>query len=361
MSKAFETYELGGTRLSNRLVMAPMTRSRAYGPGQTPTPLMAEYYAQRASAGLIVTEGVQPSRVGQGYPDTPGIHTAEQVAAWRQVTGTVHAQGGVIYLQIMHTGRVGHPALTGLQPVGPSPVAAVGQVYTHEGPKDFVTPHELSDTEIRATIADYATAARNAVDAGFDGVELHGANGYLIHQFLAPNSNRRIDAWGGSPDKRIRFAVEIANAVVAAVGADKVGFRLSPGNPYNDIDESDTADTEATYTALVEALAPLNLAYLHQLEAPGVRDLTLRLRKAWPSTFVINPFTGKEPTGPAELELVENGTTDLLAYGALFLANPDLPARLADGGPFNTPDPATFYGGDEKGFTDYPTLEEARA
>ncbi|MBG7702362.1 alkene reductase [Streptomyces sp. MC1] len=361
MSKAFEPYELGGKRLANRLVMAPMTRSRAYGPGQSPMPLMADYYAQRASAGLIVTEGVQPSRVGQGYPDTPGIHTAEQVAAWRQVTDAVHARDGVIYLQIMHTGRVGHPTLMGLQPVGPSAVAAAGQVYTRQGPQDFVTPHELTVAEIRATVADYATAARNAVEAGFDGVELHGANGYLIHQFLAPNSNQRTDAWGGSPEKRIRFAVETTNAVAEAIGADKVGFRLSPGNTYNDIDESDTADMEATYTSLVEALAPLNLAYLHQLEAPGVRDLTLRLRKAWPTAFILNPFTGQEPTGPAELELVENGTADLLAYGALFLANPDLPARLAQGGPFNTPDPATFYGGDEKGFTDYPTLEEARA
>lgn len=361
MSKAFEPYELAGKRLANRLVMAPMTRSRAYGPGQSPTPLMAEYYAQRASAGLIVTEGVQPSRAGQGYPDTPGIHTAEQVAAWRRVTDAVHAQGGVIHLQIMHTGRVGHPVLTGLQPVGPSAVAAAGQVYTHEGPQDFVTPHELTDSEIRATIDDYVTAARGAIEAGFDGVELHGANGYLIHQFLAPNSNQRADAWGGSPEKRIRFAVETARAVTEAIGAERVGFRLSPGNPFNDIDESDTADLEATYTALVEALAPLNLGYLHQLEAAGMRDLTHRLRKTWPATFILNPFTGRQPTGPAELELLDNGTADLLAYGALFLANPDLPARLARGGPFNTPDPATFYGGDEKGFTDYPTLEEARA
>ncbi|MBI0296781.1 alkene reductase [Streptomyces sp. PRKS01-29] len=361
MSKAFEAYELRGKRLANRLVMAPMTRSRAYGPGQSPTPLMADYYAQRASAGLIVTEGVQPSRVGQGYPDTPGIHTAEQVTAWRNVTDTVHAQGGVIYLQIMHTGRVGHPALTGLQPVGPSAVKAAGQVYTHEGPKDFVTPHELSDDEVRATIVDFADAASKAVEAGFDGVELHGANGYLINQFLAPNSNQRTDAWGGSPEKRIRFAVETAKAVAEAIGADKVGFRISPGNSFNDIDESDATDTEATYTALVEALAPLNLAYLHQMEAPGVRDLTLRLRKAWPSAFILNPFTGQEPTGPTGLELVENGTADLLAYGQLFLANPDLPARLAKGGPFNTPDAATFYGGDEKGFTDYPTLEDTGA
>ncbi|MFH8800969.1 alkene reductase [Streptomyces sp. NPDC017936] len=356
MSKAFEPYELGGKRLANRIVMAPMTRSRAYGPGQSPTDLTAAYYAQRASAGLIVTEGTQPSAVGQGYPDTPGIHSAEQVAAWRKVTDAVHAEGGVIFLQIMHTGRVGHPSLTGLQPVAPSAVTAKGQVYTHEGPKDFVEPAELSEEGIAGTIADFATAARNAVAAGFDGVELHGANGYLVHQFLAPNSNRRTDAWGGTPEKRVRFAVEVTRAVADAIGADKVGFRLSPGNPYNDIAETDPADLEATYTALVEDLAPLGLAYLHQLEAPGAGELMARLRKLWPGTFVVNPFTGTEPTGPDALDLVENGTADLVAYGALFLANPDLPARLRAGGPFNAPDPATSFGGDERGYTDYPAL-----
>ncbi|MFD9408211.1 alkene reductase [Streptomyces sp. NPDC059989] len=357
MTTAFAPYELGGIHLSNRIVMAPMTRSRAYGPGQTPTELMAAYYAQRASAGLIVTEGTQPSVVGQGYPDTPGIHSAEQIAAWRKVTDAVHGKGGVIFLQLMHTGRVGHPTLMGLTPVGPSPVTAKGQVYTHNGPQDFVTPHELTDTEVAQTIADFATAARNAVAAGFDGVELHGANGYLIHQFLAPNSNRRTDAWGGSPERRIRFAVETAKAVADAIGGDKVGFRISPGNPYNDIDESDRPDVEATYAALVDALAPLGLAYLHQLEAPETRDLVARLRKAWPGTFVLNPFTDTAPTGPDALTLIEDGTADLIAYGALFLANPDLPARLAaDGGPLNTPDSTTFFGGDERGYTDYPAL-----
>ncbi|MBA2811180.1 alkene reductase [Streptomyces sp. KM273126] len=356
MTTVFDPHDLGGLRLANRIVMAPMTRSRAYGPGQSPTDLMATYYAQRASAGLIVTEGTQPSVVGQGYPDTPGIHSAEQVAAWRKVTDGVHAEGGKIFLQLMHTGRVGHPSLMGLTPVGPSTVKAAGQVYTQDGPQDFVTPYELTDAEITETIADFAAAARNAVEAGFDGVELHGANGYLIHQFLAPNSNQRTDAWGGSPQRRIRFAVETAKAVAEAIGADKVGFRISPGNPYNDIDESDPTDVEATYTALVEDLAPLSLAYLHQMEAPGVRDLVLRLRKAWPGTFVLNPFTGTEPTGPDALSLINDGTADLIAYGALFLANPDLPARLAVGGPFNTPDRATSFGGDHRGYTDYPTL-----
>ncbi|MFE4758185.1 alkene reductase [Streptomyces mirabilis] len=356
MSKAFEATQLGGKHLANRIVMAPMTRSRAYGEGNSPTDLMAEYYAQRASAGLIVTEGTQPSVIGQGYPNTPGIHSAEQITAWRKVTDAVHAQGGAIYLQLMHTGRVGHPSLTGLEPVGPSPVKAAGQVYTHEGPKDFVAPRELTDDEIQQTIADFATAAKNAVEAGFDGVELHGANGYLIHQFLAPNANTRTDAWGGTPDKRIRFAVETAKAVAEAIGADKVGFRISPGNPFNDIDENDRTDTEATYTALVDALAPLSLAYLHQMEAPELRDFTLRLRKGWPTTYILNPFTGAEPTGPDALALIDDGTADLIAYGALFLANPDLPARLAQGGPFNTPDRATSFGGDHTGYTDYPTL-----
>ncbi|BAJ26099.1 MULTISPECIES: alkene reductase [Kitasatospora] len=361
MSKAFEPYELGGKRLANRLVMAPMTRARAYGAGQTTTPLMAEYYAQRASAGLIITEAAQPSVIGQGYPDTPGIHTAEQSEAWRQVTDAVHAAGGVVFLQIMHVGRAGHVSIAGLQPVGPSAVTAVGQVYTAAGPQERDVPRELTDDEVHATVADFAAAARHAIAAGFDGVEIHGANGYLVHQFLAPNSNLRTDAWGGSPEARIRFAVETARAVAEAVGGDKVGFRLSPGNPLNDIDESDAAETEATYTALVEALAPLGLAYLHQMEAAGQRELTDKLRKSWPGTYILNPFTGEAPTGPDELALIEDGTTDLLAYGAMFLANPDLPARLAQGGPYNAPDFATLFGGDGKGLTDYPTLAEAGA
>jgi N-ethylmaleimide reductase len=261
----------------------------------------------------------------------------------------------VIYLQLMHTGRVGHPSLMGLQPVGPSAVAANGQVYTHDGPKDFVTPKELTEAEILETIADYAAAARNAIEAGFDGVELHGANGYLIQQFLAPNSNQRTDGWGGSPQARIRFAVETAKAAAEAIGPDRVGLRISPGGTLQDIDESDPADREATYTALVDALAPLGLAYLHQMEAPEIRDLTVRLRKQWPGTYILNPFTAPRPTGPDELQLIEDDIADLISYGSLFLANPDLPKRLAAGGPFNTPDPTTFYGGDHRGYTDYPT------
>ncbi|MFD5390040.1 alkene reductase [Streptomyces sp. NPDC127074] len=355
MTTAFDSYDLGGTRLANRIVMSPMTRSRAYGPGTSPTDLSATYYAQRASAGLIVTEGIQPSVIGQGYPDTPGLHSAEQIAAWRQVTDAVHRAGGVIFAQLMHAGRIGHPSLLpdGLVPVGPSAVTPRGKVFTHHGPKDFVTPKALTETEIAQTIDDFAAAARNAITAGFDGVEIHGANGYLVHQFLAPNANRRTDAWGGSVDGRIRFGAEVAAAVAGAIGGEKVGFRISPGNPVNDIAED---DLQETYGALVARLAPLGLAYLHQMEAPGVRDLTVRLRKEWPGTLVLNPSTGDDPTGPGELTLVADGTADLLAFGALFLANPDLPARLAADGPFNTPERATYFGGDHRGYTDYPAL-----
>ncbi|MFE0699775.1 alkene reductase [Streptomyces sp. NPDC058872] len=355
MTTAFDPIVLGGRRLSSRIVMAPMTRSRAFGPGAEPTDLMATYYAQRAGAGLIVTEGVQPSPVGQGYPDTPGLHAPEQVTAWRRVTDAVHREGGVIFAQLMHTGRIGHPSLLPgeLEPVGPSPVAARGQVFTHEGPKEFVTPKELSDSEIRQTIEDFAAAARNAVAAGFDGVEVHGANGYLLHQFLAPHANRRTDAWGGDTERGIRFAFEVTAAVAGAIGGHRVGLRISPGNPYNDMTEENPGEV---YEALLAKLADLDLAYLHLLEGPD-RDLTARLRKAWPGTFVLNPFTHPEVTGPEALGLVEDGTADMVSYGALFLANPDLPARLAAGGPFNTPDPATFYGGDQRGYTDYPRLD----
>jgi N-ethylmaleimide reductase len=352
---AFDSFRLGPIELRNRVVMAPMTRSRAYGPGATPTELMTTYYAQRASAGLIVTEGIQPSVVGQGYPDTPGLHSAEQVVAWRAVTDGVHAAGGRIFAQLMHAGRVSDPALLpdNLSVVGPSEVSAAGQIYTHAGMKPFVTPHALADSEVTDTIADFAHAARNAIAAGFDGVELHGANGYLIQQFLSTSSNVRSDAWGGSIEGRNRFAVEVAKAVAAAIGAERVGIRLSPGNTAQDIAET---DIDEQYEALVAQLAELNLVYIHVLESEGRRPLTRTLRAAWPGAFILNPSTRTVPTGLSELTLVEDGTTDLLAFGSLFLANPDLPARLAVGGPFNEPDRATSFGGDHRGYTDYPSL-----
>ncbi|MFJ7061678.1 alkene reductase [Streptomyces griseobrunneus] len=354
MTTAFDPIDLSGTPLANRIVMAPMTRSRA-GEGGTATELTAAYYAQRASAGLVITEGIQPSVVGQGYPFTPGLHSAEQVASWRKVTDAVHAEGGRIFAQIMHAGRIGHPVLLpeGLTPVSASPVKAAGQIYTHEGPKDFVEPRELTDAEIRQTIADFAAASRNAIDAGFDGVELHGANGYLIHQFLAPNTNLRTDEWGGSEAARIRFAVEVVKAVAAEIGAARTGLRISPSNPYNDIDEP---APDAVYTALAQEIETLGLAYLHILEDAPIRELTLALRKVFTGTVLINVHSDG-PTGPDDHTVIDDGIADLISYGVLFLANPDLPARLRAGGPFNTPDPSSFFGGDAKGYTDYPALD----
>ncbi|MFE6685304.1 alkene reductase [Streptomyces sp. NPDC057743] len=355
MSTAFDPIDLAGTPLANRIVMAPMTRNRATAEG-VPTPSMVAYYTQRASAGLIITEATQTEVVGRGYPLTPGLHSAEQIAGWRRVTDSVHAAGGRIFAQLWHGGRIGHPVLLpdGLVPVGPSAVKAAGQGFTQHGPTDFVTPRELTGEEIRATIDGFAAAARNAIEAGFDGVEIHGANGYLVHQFLAPNANRRTDEWGGSDEARARFAIEVTSAVADAVGAHRTGLRLSPGNPFNDIAEP---APEATYTAVVDAIAPLGLAYLHTCDVTDP-ELLAHLRKRFGGRFLLNPATDGRPTGPEELPLVERGEADLLAYGTLFLANPDLPRRLAAGGPFNTPDRASFYGGDDRGYLDYPALEE---
>ncbi len=355
-STAFEPYRMSDITLKNRIVMAPMTRSRAQEPGMTPTGLMAQYYAQRASAGLIITEGTQPSVVGQGYTNTPGLHSGAQVEAWRAVTSAVHEAGGVIFAQLMHTGRISHPSLlpAGVEPLAPSAVRAAGKVFTHEGPKDFVTPRAMNEDDINTTINDFANAASNAIDAGFDGVEIHGANGYLVHQFLSVNANQRTDRWGGSVGNRTRFALAVAKAVAEAIGAGRTGIRLSPGVKLNDI--ADAPDLSATYLPLVTALGELDLAYLHIMES-APRELTHALRAAWPNTFILNPQTGfGVPTGPDALDLIDDGTTDLVSFGALFLANPDLPARLQAGGPFNEPDHTSFYGGSAAGYTDYPAL-----
>ncbi|GHA81705.1 alkene reductase [Streptomyces termitum] len=355
MTTAFDPYDLAGTRLANRVAMAPMTRSRADGETRTPTDAVVEYYAQRASAGLIITEGVQPVPEGQGYPDTPGLHSREQIAAWREVTDAVHERGGRIFAQLMHSGRIGHPDLLDgdLHPVGPSAVAAAGQVFTHEGPKDFVTPRALTGDQVREAVTGFATAARNAVEAGFDGVEIHGANGYLIQQFLASGSNHRTDEWGGGVENRVRFAVEVVRAVAAEIGPDRTGLRISPANTLNDIAET---DTEEIYRALLDAIEPVGIAYLHVLEtAPERRPLVHELRKRFAGAFVLNPAT-EGPTGAADLALVEEGVADLVAFGRLFAANPDLPARLRAGGPYNELDAATLYGGDRTGYTDYPAL-----
>ncbi|GGR40785.1 N-ethylmaleimide reductase [Nocardioides luteus] len=357
---AFEPITVGDLRLRNRIVMAPMTRSRAYDTRATDD--MATYYAQRAGAGLIITEGIQPSPVGQGYPATPGLHTDEQVESWRPVTDAVHAEGGVIVAQLMHTGRIGHPSSTeavgngGLVPVAPSPVRAAGQIFTPTGPQDHVVPRELDEVEIVATIADFADAARNAIAAGFDGVEIHGANGYLLHQFLATNANQRTDEWGGSPRNRIRLTVEIVRAVAEAIGAARTGLRISPNNKLGDTLEDDYA---VTYPLLVSELDDLRiggrgLAYLHLVEA-GDPALTPVIREAWGGALILNAATPDPLDHPHRLTLVDDGAADLVSYARLFISNPDLVDRLAAGAELAMPDLSKAYGGDATGYTDYPT------
>ncbi|QXJ23908.1 alkene reductase [Actinomadura graeca] len=356
MKELFEPLPVGKLELPNRLVMAPMTRSRAFEDGEV-TGLTAEYYAQRATAGLIISEGTQPSVRGQGYVWTPGLHSGGQVEAWRAVTGAVHAAGGRIFAQLMHTGRVGHPVLypDGAPPLGPSAIASGEQLFTPEGMLDHPEPREMTTDDIAQAVREFADAARNAMDAGFDGVELHGANGYLIHQFLGDGSNTRTDGYGGTVQNRIRFAVEVTQAVAEAIGPEHVGLRVSPGNNANGVTES---DTPALYTALVAALAPLGIAYLHVMET-GLRDLTRTLRAAWPGTLILNPHPTPDTdqaTPEHGAEALREGLADAVSFARLWLANPDLPERIRAGGPYNEADPASFYGGDHRGYTDYPAL-----
>jgi len=357
MQTAFDPIVVGGRKLASRIVMAPMSRSRAYGAAATPGPSTARYYAQRASAGLIISEGISPSPVGYGYPATPGLYTEVQTAAWRPVTDAVHHAGGVIFAQLMHGGRIGHPSLLrdGAIPVAPSPVRAQAQVFTRSGPQPCVQPRELTAAGITAVIEEFAVAARNAIEAGFDGVEIHAGNGFLVHQFLAANTNARTDEWGGPVGNRIRFAVAVAAAAAQAVGPDRVGVQISPGNPYNDVTEPDAG---AVYPELAAALGQLGLAYLNVAETGGI-ELTPVLRAAWPGVLILNPNSEQRPAGPGRLRLVADGVADMVSFGVLFLANPDLPTRLSRGGPFNPPDPATFYGGGDEGYVDYPALPAA--
>ncbi len=353
----FSPYALGPNGLRNRLVMSPMTRSRA-SEGGVPNALMAEYYAQRATAGLIITEGVAPSPNGLGYARIPGLWSDAQVAGWKLVTEAVHKAGGRIFAQLMHTGRVGHPANlpAGAEMLAPSAVAAEGQMWTDaQGMQPHPAPRAMTEAEVRVAIGEFVQASRNAIAAGFDGVELHGANGYLIDQFLAPDSNTRTDEWGGSVANRIRFAVEVARATAAAIGGDRVGIRLSPHGvnagmkPYPEI--------EQTFLALVPALAQTGIAYVHVVDhsamgAPEVpAALKAAMRKAWPRTFIL---AGGFDRATAETALAQGGA-DLVALGRPFLANPDLVARLEKGAELNAPDFATFYTPGAKGYTDYPT------
>ncbi|MFD9789910.1 alkene reductase [Streptomyces sp. NPDC059070] len=350
---------LGPTHLPNRLVMAPLTRNRADADG-VPGELMATYYAQRASAGLIIAEGTTPNATGQTYPHIPGIHNAAQIAGWRQVTDAVRAAGGTMFLQLQHGGRVGHPDNSGLVQHAPSAIALPETVHTPAGRRPAVVPHAMTVDDIHATVADFAQAARNAVAAGFAGVEVHGANGMLLHQFLSENTNRRDDAYGGPAAHRVRFAVEVTRAVADAIGPERTGLRISPANTVNGIEEG---DTERIYAELVGALSDLGLAYLHLELADPRQPFFTRLRETWPGTLMANPDLG--PTVPADGgraagERLLAAGADVIALGRAFLANPDLVERLRTGAPLNeVREKYTMYVGGPTGYTDYPTLREA--
>ncbi|GHA56818.1 MULTISPECIES: alkene reductase [Streptomyces] len=354
MTSLFDSYRLGELTLPNRMVMAPMSRVRAAGGGLA-TPSMATYYAQRATAGLIVSEGVQPNKVGQSNPGTPGLHTDEQVAAWRPVTAAVHTNGGRIFAQIMHGGRVSHPDTTGMLPVGPSAVPAVGEVFTPTGPQPVPTPRALETAEVPEQARSYAEAARRAVDAGFDGVELHGANGYLISQFLSTNANLRTDRYGGPVAHRIRFAVEAVSATVEAVGADRTGIRLSPAGTFWGVEETDVLDL---YTELLTELSRLGIAYVH-IEATADEELLVALRRVWPGTLVMNPVLpmGPKQTGREDADHWLGLGADLISFGRGFIANPDLVERLRTGLPVAPVDESTYYQGGDAGYLTYPAYQ----
>lgn len=354
MADLFDSLDVGAWTLPNRLVMAPLTRNRAE--GTVPGDLGVEYYSQRASAGLIITEGSQPTAEGQGYLNTPGFHSEEQLAGWRRVAEGVHANGGRIVAQLMHAGRIAHPDNTGGQEViAPSALTAPNEIFTADGMKPYPTPRAIKLEEIPAVVEGYVRAARNAVDAGLDGVEVHGANGYLIHQFLAPGSNHRADEYGGSPENRVRFALKVTRAVAAEIGADRVGIRISPAHNIQGATEEDPADVAATYGLLVEGLAPLGLAYLSILADPK-QDLIQELRRGFGGVVIANDGFGEITTRESAQEILDKDLADAVAVGRLFLANPDLPARWRTGAELNEPNPDTFYGGGAEGYTDYPFL-----
>ena len=357
MSQLFSETTLGALTLQNHLVMSPMTRSRAL--GNIPNELMAEYYAQRGSAGLIITEGASPSPNGLGYPRIPGIFSAAQVAGWKLITDAIHAKGAKIFIQIMHCGRVAHPfnLPTGARILGPSAVVAAGDMYTDaEGMKPHPMPQAMTEADIKAAIAEFVLAAKNAVAAGFDGIELHGANGYLLEQFIRPNSNLRKDRYGGTIENRARFTLEVADAVIKAVGKDKVGIRLSPYGVFNDMPLYDAMN--ADYTYLAQQLNARGLVYIHLVDhspmgAPPVPD---SIKKMFRDTFKGKLIlSGGYDAVRAETDLVA-GKCDLIAVGKPFLANPDLVTRWKAGAAVNAPDMNTFYTPGASGYTDYAAL-----
>jgi N-ethylmaleimide reductase len=365
----FSPVKIGPYELPNRIVMSPMTRSRA-GAGGIPTSLNARYYEQRVTASLIITEAAQVSLQGVGYPFTPGIHNSEQAEGWRGVTDAVHGRGGRIFCQLFHAGRISVPQLQpeGETPVAPSAVAPEGEAWTAEGMIPYGTPRALKRDEIDMQVEAFRRASEFAVEAGFDGVEIHSANGYLPDQFLQSGTNRREDGYGGPAEKRVRFVREVLDAVAGVWGAEKVGIHISPGNPFNSMRDADPAET---FVTLVEAIGHLGLAYLHvseiNLADPGTateanynagpNEVTGRLRELFRGPYISNGgYDGRS----AE-RVLSSGWTDLVSFGRSFVGNPDLPERLRTGAGLNDLDPATLYGGGEQGYTDYPFLDEGNS
>jgi N-ethylmaleimide reductase len=358
-NQLFSPAKLGSLQLQNHLVMAPMTRNRAI--GNIPNDLMVEYYSQRSTAGLIVTEGTSPSANGLGYPRIPGIFSAAQVEGWAKITQAVHGKGAKIFIQLMHTGRIAHPLNlpAGARMLAPSAVAADGEMYTDaEGMKAHPIPTAMTVDEIISTEREFVEAAKNAIAAGFDGVELHSANGYLLEQFIRPNSNLRTDQYGGPIENRARFVLEVAEATAAAIGKEKLGIRLSPFGVFNDMPIYDAMESDYTY--LTEKINALGLQYLHIVDhsamgAPVVPDsMKKTMRRLFKQTLILS---GGYDAQHAEKDLA-SGNADLIAVGRPFLANPDLPLRWQTNASLNEPDMDTFYSADAKGYTDYPLLNE---
>lgn len=344
-------YQLGELSLSNRMVLAPMTRSRAV-EGNVPNPLAATYYVQRASAGLIVTEATQVSPQGVGYIRTPGIHSKEQVAGWKKITAAVHRAGGKIFLQLWHVGRISHPDFHGGElPVAPSAVAAEGTVFTPKGPQKMVVPRALEANELPGIVEQFKRGAENAKEAGFDGVEIHGANGYLLDQFTRDGTNKRTDAYGGSIKNRARFPLEVTEAVVGVWGPGRVGYRIAPNSPFNSMSDSNPVET---FSYLAAELDARDVVYLHVVDpaADGDKRISPILKEIFDGTYIVNGGFDAETADAA----IRNGEADLVAFGVPFLANPDLPERYRQKAPLNAPDQKTFYAGEAKGYTDYPAL-----
>lgn len=351
----FSPAKLGSIALKNRIVMAPLTRNRA-GEGGVPHDLNVTYYAQRATAGLIVTEATPISAMGHGYPALPGIYTDEQVAGWQKITDAVHAKGGKIVIQLWHVGRISHPTLlNGALPVAPSAIKPAGKAFTYQGLVDYVEPRALDASELPAIVQDYAHATQSALKAGFDGVEIHAANGYLLDQFLRDGSNTRTDNYGGSFENRARLLLEVTKAVVETAGADKVGVRISPVNPFNDMKDS---NPQALFNFVTEQLNQFNLAYLHAVEGGihggGKADAFDfdQMRKLFKGAYMANLAYDKARGNAA----IASGHADVIAYGVPFIANPDLVERYKTDAALNEADSKSFYGGNEKGYTDYPFL-----